>query len=223
MYVYRYGGRKGRALELELDHQLIVVRTRSRAPIRSARFKPRVRQVLAALEPVARFHDAGVDVLRIPSARLRASTEQPKVVYRRRADLIAIHGHAELPSDVEAVLSFEEPPVVVCRLGETPIPRDLLVGHASAVYALTPRGAPAVPTGLVLVRFAEGVSATRRGDMLARHGFTLVDVLPYAPGAAWVRAISGGISASLAGIPTLESLPEVVNVEPQMLRRPVRR
>jgi hypothetical protein len=163
------------------------------------------------------------DALQAFPRTLRASTEQPKLVYRRRPDLIAIHGRAEIPRDVEAVLSFEDPPIVVCRLGPAPIPRDLLVGHASAVYALTPRGAPAVPTGLVLVRFAEGVPATRRGDMLARHGFTLVDVLPYAPGAAWVRAISGGISASLIGIPTLESLPDVVNVEPQMLRRPVRR
>jgi len=163
------------------------------------------------------------DLLTAFPRTLRASTEQPKVVYRRLPDLIAIHGGVEVPRDLEKVVSFEDPPVLVCRLGEGPVPRALPQSTVGAVYSLTPRGAPAVPTGLVLVRFAEGVVATRRGDMLAREGFTLVDVLPYAPGAAWVRAISGGISASLAGIKALESLPDVVNVEPQMLRPPVRR
>jgi subtilisin family serine protease len=71
MYGYRYGGRKGRLHELELDDTLIVVRTHSRSPLRDARLSPRARQVLADLEPVARFHDAGVEVLRLRSARRR--------------------------------------------------------------------------------------------------------------------------------------------------------
>lgn len=163
------------------------------------------------------------DVLTAFPRILRASTEQPKVVYRRRSDLIAIHGRGSTPREVEALVTFEDPPIVVCRLGPGPLPRGVFPDKLSAVYALTPRGAPAVPTGLLLVRFAEGIAASRRGDMLARQGFTVVEVLPYAPAAAWVKAIAGGIPASLNGIPALESLPDVENVEPQMLRRPVRR
>jgi len=88
MYIYRYGGRKGRALELELDHQLVVVRTKSRAPLRRARINARTRRVLSELEPVARFQDAGVDILRAPTARLRAVVrEQGLALLRRDPDI----------------------------------------------------------------------------------------------------------------------------------------
>ena len=50
MVIYRYGGRKGRAHELELDPQVIVVRTHSRTPLREGRVGRRARQVLAGLE-----------------------------------------------------------------------------------------------------------------------------------------------------------------------------
>ncbi|MGH7731196.1 MAG: S8 family serine peptidase [Candidatus Eiseniibacteriota bacterium] len=87
MYVYRFGGRRGRPLALELDDQLIVVRTRSRLPLRAARLGPRARRVLAELEPVVRFHDAGVDVLRVPSARRRAAArDQGLTVLSRDPD-----------------------------------------------------------------------------------------------------------------------------------------
>lgn len=71
MYSYRYGGRRGRPHELELDPTLIVVRTWSRTPLREARLSARARRILGDLEPVARFHDAGVEVLRVRSARGR--------------------------------------------------------------------------------------------------------------------------------------------------------
>lgn len=154
---------------------------------------------------------------------LRASTEQPKVIYRRVPGLIAIHGRIAVPREVVAVSSFEDPPIVVCRLARGAMPRALREVTVSAVYALTPRGEPAVPTGRVLVRFAEGIVAAERGDLFAREGFALLEPLPYAPSAAWVRAASGGIPASLAGIPALEALPGVVNVEPQLLRRAAHR
>ena len=76
MHVYRYGGRRGRAYELELDPRLIVVRTRSRSPLREGRLSPRARRLLAELEPVARFHDAGVDILRRPAARRGAEARE---------------------------------------------------------------------------------------------------------------------------------------------------
>ena len=154
---------------------------------------------------------------------LRASTLQPDELYRRLPDLLAIHGRATVARDLETVLAIEDPPILVYRLGRAPLPRSLQGTTVSAVYALSRGGQPCVPTGLVLVRFHEPVAAAERGDLLLREGFMLENVLPYAPSAAWVRAASGGIAAALRGIPTLEALPDVVNVEPQMLRRPSRR
>ena len=84
MYLYRYGGRKGRALELELDSHLIVVRTHSRAPLSRARFGSRAKRVLSELEPVSRFPDAGVDILRAPPARRRAAVRDEGLAILRK-------------------------------------------------------------------------------------------------------------------------------------------
>lgn len=150
---------------------------------------------------------------------LRASTAEPKVLYRRVPDLVAIHERIKPPAGWEVVLTLEDPPIVVCRGDPRALPRTLLRAIVTPVYALARRGAPAVPTGLVLVHFREGITAAACGDALSSEGFTIHGVLPYAPGAAWVKAASGGIPASLHGIPALESIPDVVNVAPQMVRR----
>lgn len=149
---------------------------------------------------------------------LRASTADPRAVYRRMPELIAIHERAAPPDGWEVVLTLEDPPIVVCRRDAGALPRALLQS-VTPVYALDRRGTPAVPTGLVLVRFRDGIAASTCGDVMSRAGYRIHDVLPYAPSAAWVKAASGGIPASLRGIPALESMPGVVNVEPQMVRR----
>jgi hypothetical protein len=148
---------------------------------------------------------------------LRVSTADPKAVYRRVPRLIAIHERTA-PDGWEVVLTLEDPPIVVCRGDAGALPRALL-HSVTPVYALDRRGTPAVPTGLVLVRFRDGIAATGCGEAMSRAGYQIHDVLPYAPSAAWVKAASGGIPASLRGIPALESLPDVVHVEPQMVRR----
>jgi hypothetical protein len=163
------------------------------------------------------------DVLSAFPHTLHASTTQPERLYRRQPELFAIHARIEPPPGWPVVLTLDDPPIVICRGNARALPRTLLDATLTPVYALTPRGAPAVPTGLVLVRFREGIDAAACGDVVAREGFTIHDILPYAPSAAWVRAASGGIPASLRGIPALESLPDVVNVEPQMVRRSARR
>jgi hypothetical protein len=163
------------------------------------------------------------DLLTAFPRTLRASTTRPETVYRRVPGLIAVHGRSAVPREVETVLRFEDPPILVCRSASRSIPPALLEATLTPVYALTPRGAPAVPTGLVLVRFAEGIDAAGRGDQISRLGFAVVEPLGYAPSAAWVRSAAGDISASLSGIPALEALADVVNVEPQMLQRIARR
>lgn len=88
---------------------------------------------------------------------------------------------------------------------------------------VTSDGVPAVPTGLLFVRFAEGTSAASRRDELERAGFEVVTVPRYAPHAAWVRARDGGVAASLEKIAEVEAIPGVENVEPQMLIESARR
>ena len=153
---------------------------------------------------------------------LRVSTADPKAVYRRVPELIAIHERAVPPEGWEVVLTLDDPPILVCRGDAGALP-SALRDSVTPVYALERRGSPAVPTGLVLVRFRDGIAATTCGEAMSRAGYQIHDLLPYAPSAAWVKAASGGIPASLRGIPALESLPDVVHVEPQMARRPVRR
>jgi hypothetical protein len=87
----------------------------------------------------------------------------------------------------------------------------------------SPDGALVVPTGLVFVRFADGSSAEARRADLERAGFEIVQVPGYAPHAAWVRARSGGIAASLGRLDVLTALPGVQHVEPQMLSERVGR
>ncbi len=87
MYIYRYGGRRGKPLGLELDPTLIVVRTYSGTPLREARMSARARGVLADLELVARFHDAGVEVFRVVSAqRRRAARDEGLALLRSDPD-----------------------------------------------------------------------------------------------------------------------------------------
>lgn len=161
---------------------------------------------------------AEIDDLAAFPSTLRAGTTEPGALYRRLPELVAIHDRTEAPSGLEPVLVFVDPPIVVCRTEGGALP-PLGGATVTPVYALARRGAPAVPTGLVLVRFREGVAAAACGEALSREGFTIHGVLPYAPGAAWVKAASGGIPASLSGIARLEALPDVVHVEPQMARR----
>ena len=96
-------------------------------------------------------------------------------------------------------------------------------GSLTPVYGLQPSGLPAVPTGQVFIRFAEGVKAEDHRQEINQAGYELVESPVYAPQAAWLRAQSGDIAEALVGIPRLEQLPDVENVEPQMLKESVRR
>jgi len=78
-------------------------------------------------------------------------------------------------------LEFEEG-IVVCR-GDP----DAVLAFSPGVtvvpvYAIQPRGAPAVLTGRVFVRFvAEGVRAADRREDITRAGYRVVEtVVPYA-------------------------------------------
>ena len=73
MLSFRYGGQNGKAFKLKPDEELVVVRTQSRRPLEAAAQSTRARQALDNLEPVHRFHHAGVEIFRYPQAVRRAS------------------------------------------------------------------------------------------------------------------------------------------------------
>lgn len=155
--------------------------------------------------------------------QIRSSSERPDVRYLRLPGHFAIHGEVPggLRSSVELLL--DDGRIAVCRgePGDQPATAKSVV--VTPVYSLGPKGPPVVPTGLVFVRFKEGVRVEERGEILSRAGYTVTQALSYAPHAAWVRASSGGVAEALSGIANLEALPDVVNVEPQMLGERVRR
>ena len=155
--------------------------------------------------------------------KFRASTERSSTWYVRFPGFFAVHD--PVPASIVSSVAFvlNEGAIAVCRgepdVATLPATRTTI----TPVYAPESAGPPAVPTGRVFVRFAENVPVDDRRDDLARAGYTVIQTLSYAPHAAWVRARDGDIAASLAGIAALEALPDVVNVEPQMLMKSQRR
>jgi hypothetical protein len=86
-----------------------------------------------------------------------------------------------------------------------------------AVYARDASGkALAVPTGRVFVRFADSHNAESYAEKLSALGYRIVQTVSYAPNAAWLESTAGP-SAALKNIDKIESLANVVNVEPQMI------
>jgi hypothetical protein len=70
---FRYGGRKGRRYKLNFRDDLLAVRTYSRAvvctrrPFESSALDSNARALLKNFDLVARFDEAGVEVLRAPA------------------------------------------------------------------------------------------------------------------------------------------------------------
>ncbi len=128
---------------------------------------------------------------------LRHSTERPDVFYTLAEDVVARSDGSLVPAaDVD--------------------------GPAGPVYRKR-SGEPAVPTGRALVRFGDDDRAEHHREQITAAGFELEQPLSYAPQAAWVRASSGEITDTLSGLPQLEQLPGVQNVEPQLLSEAARR
>jgi hypothetical protein len=85
------------------------------------------------------------------------------------------------------------------------------------------KGRLIVPTGRVLLRFREGVSADSRRPDIEAAGYEIEEVPPYAPNAAWVRRKGGDIAGSASARQSLRKLADVENIEPQLLSRNVSR
>jgi hypothetical protein len=151
---------------------------------------------------------------KVPSS---SAPEAPAFV--RLPGMRAVHGERAEPGD-DLVCEVDEG-IRVYRgaPGSGTAPATVV----TPVYGLGGQGPPAVPTGRVLVRFADGIRIEDRRDQLEAAGYTLQEPLSYAPQAGWVQAASGGAAAALRGLSKLATLPDVAHVEPQMLMPASRR
>lgn len=181
------------------------------------------------------------DIFQDYPRQLSASTEPNAPVYARLPGFYAVHGWRAGTSGVQPVQTFAEDGIAIIK-GEpdpaeaSPHSEAATAGSSAAtagktkpgeakqilspVYAQQSGGgvgSMAVPTGRVLIRFADAVKVANRESEIRSAGYEVEQTLDYAPNAAWLRARSGNIADALNGIATLAKLPDVENVEPQLL------
>jgi hypothetical protein len=149
--------------------------------------------------------------------QVRAGTDRSAVLYRRQPGYYAVHYNEPRKVAPGAVLQLNDGAIAVFS-GE-PDTTQLTSTQATIgpIYTLQPDGSLAVPTGMVFIRFAENVDVESHREAIKQAGYEIAQSLSYAPHAAWLRAQSGKISDALMGISKLEAIPNVENVEPQML------
>ncbi len=156
-------------------------------------------------------------------AEIKASTGHPDLKYVRKPNYFTIYGHP--PSGIATVVAFSgsEGEIAICRGDVAEIARAAEVSETAPAYALAPAGPLSAPSGLVFIRFEDGVDIVARMEEIARADYIVVKRVPQAPNAAWLGATSRRVADALEGIGRLERIPNVVNVEPQMLSERVHR
>ncbi len=159
--------------------------------------------------------------------QIRFGTQQSAVLYSRKPGYYAVHYKEPGTVAPGAVLQLNDGAIAVFQ-GEPDEPENAIrlastTGTLGPIYTLQADGTLAVPTGLVFIRFVEGVEVELHREAIKQAGYEIAQSLSYAPQAAWLRAQSGNILDALVGISKLESIPNVENVEPQMLMERVQR
>jgi hypothetical protein len=156
-------------------------------------------------------------------SHIRANMTSSAPLYVRKSDYYAVHPWPPGRAAEDAALLLDDGTIAVFQGEPDEVAAAAQAGSLVPVYGLEPSGLPAVPTGQVFIRFAEGIKAEERRQEINQAGYEIVESLSYAPQAAWLRARSDDIADALAEISKLEQLPDVENVEPQMLKESARR
>jgi len=146
---------------------------------------------------------------------------QPGTTYVRQAGYYAIRDLDPKVSAPKAMFTLDEGSTAIYRGDPMASRFPQASGRLGPVYSVGEGGTLAVPTGLIFIRFKDGIRAEDRRQQVEHAGYRFVEVPHYAPSAAWVR--SDDIAQSLHGLAALEALPDVESVEPQMLMRSTRR
>ncbi|MBX9255505.1 hypothetical protein H1Q63_16450 [Desmonostoc muscorum CCALA 125] len=145
--------------------------------------------------------------------QIRVGSDASAVSYTRQPGYYAIHYNQPGTVAQGAILQLNEGAIAVFS-GE---PNQSQKNTLSPIYTLQSNGSFAVPSGLVFIRFAEGVDVESGREAIHQAGYEVEQSLDYAPNAAWLRPQSGNINDAIAGISQLEAIPNVENVELQML------
>ncbi len=146
--------------------------------------------------------------------QIRSGTDRSAVLYRREPGYYAVHYNEPGAIARGAILQLNDGAIAVYS-GQPN--NNSTQGTIGPIYTLQPNGSLAVPTGMVFIRFAENVEVESHRQAIEQAGYEIAQSLSYAPHTAWLRAQSGKISDALKGISKLEAIPNVENVEPQML------
>ena len=141
--------------------------------------------------------------------------------YRRLDGWCALVGLPRGAAPAGAEFTLEDGTVAVLR-GAPPAP-SAPGSQLVAVYAPDGAADPCVPTGRVLLRYPDNQQAADHRGEVEAAGCVILEPLAYAPQAAWVAAASGRVADALSALDSLAALPDVVAVEPQMLRRSAKR
>ncbi len=151
-----------------------------------------------------------------------AGTERTSAIYKLSTGFYALHGRQPGAPAPGADYLFNDGRIAVFQGA----PDKAAAGtpeEPGPVYTLQPGGAPAVPTGLVFIRLRNGLPIDGSEAEIKKAGYEIAERVEYASNAAWLRARSGNIADALKGIERLKSMPDVENVEPQMLMESARR
>lgn len=159
--------------------------------------------------------------------QIRFGTEPSAVLYSRKPGYYAVHYKQPGTVAPGAVLQLNDGAIAVFQgepdESENAIRLASTTGTLGPIYTLQADGTLAVPTGLVFIRFVEGVEVESHREAIKQAGYEIAQSLSYSPHAAWLHAQSGNILDALVGISKLEAIPDVENVEPQMLMERVQR
>ncbi|MBN3960776.1 hypothetical protein [Nostoc sp. NMS8] len=152
--------------------------------------------------------------------QIRVGSGRTAVSYTRKSGYYAIHYNQLNAVPAGAILQLNNGAMSTTGYAYAVFsgePNQSAKGILSPIYTLEANASLAVPTGLVFIRFAEGVDVESQREVINQAGYEIAQSLSYAPHAAWLRAKSGNIVDAIAGISQLEAIANVENVEPQML------
>ncbi|WP_373529298.1 hypothetical protein [Nostoc sp.] len=151
---------------------------------------------------------------------IRIGSDSTAVCYTRKPGYYAVHYKQPNTVASGAILQLNDGAMSTTGYAYAVFsgePNQLESDTLSPIYTIEPNNLLAVPTGLVFIRFAEGVDVESQREAINQAGYEVEQSLDYAPQAAWLRAQSGNIVDAIAGISQLEAIPNVENVELQML------
>jgi subtilisin family serine protease len=190
----QFGGRRGKRFALETNEDLVVVRTRDRAPIADTRLSGAARLMLDKLERVTRFDDAGVEVFHVRSG---SQGERDAVRAKLKAEP-AIHFAGRVLAD--------------------PVYKPAMAVRAVAPAAATAKE-PVLYTENLFIKFDTRRTGRAARRVLERRGLSLKRTVEYLPNAYFVGARDGiGLDVFKLAIDLLCNTDGVEFCHPEIIR-----